>query len=88
MPGGSRRRIIGDRPNTVHLTILGVQSWRIFKISSPFLGRYCFVRRFTVRGLERPFKLVKVNSIGDRPPLFREVVKRLEANLLTQGVTL
>ena len=47
-------------PNAVHLTILGVQSWWIFKISFPLRGGCCFVRRFTTRGLERPLGLVSM----------------------------
>lgn len=48
----------GDRPNAVHFTISGVQSYRRLSGSSPLRGRYCFVRRLTRRGLERPRGLV------------------------------
>jgi hypothetical protein len=50
--------IIGDRPNAVHLMIIGAQQYLLFMSSFPFLGKYCFVRRLTTRGLDRPLGLV------------------------------
>jgi hypothetical protein len=47
-----------DTPNAVHLTIEGVQLHFLFRGSFPFLGKYCFVRRLTTRGLVLPFGLV------------------------------
>ena len=50
--------IFGDRPNAVHLMIIGAQQYLLFMSSFPFLGKYCFVRRLTTRGLDRPLGLV------------------------------
>jgi hypothetical protein len=47
-----------DRPNAVHLMIVGIQQYVLFIGSFPFLGKYCFVRRLTTRGLDLPFGLV------------------------------
>jgi len=46
------------RPNAVHLMIIGTQQYLLFMSSFPFLGKYCFVRRLTTRGLDRPLGLV------------------------------
>ena len=54
----NNRTIIGDSPNAVHLMIIGTQQYLLFMGSFPFLGKYCFVRRLTTRGLDRPLGLV------------------------------
>lgn len=58
LPDRHAFRVIGDRPNAVHLMIIGAQQYLLFMSSFPFLGKYCFVRRLTTRGLDRPLGLV------------------------------